>query len=240
MPMRFKITIYAIFIILILLSLPQLLHKNNGESISTGDYNNGSLKNAYLLPLKSKNWKCYSWLSYFILDREYVNSKLFRTIDETYTQLSRQYPDRIFIYMESARKRGGRLFPHKTHQNGLSIDFMSPLTKKDAEPKYFNTYGIFRYALNFDQDGNLLSDSDVTIDFDIIANHILLLDKNARQNGLRIKKVIFKIDLKDNLFSTATGQQLKNSGIYFAQNLTPTLNKLHDDHYHIDFEIIRK
>jgi penicillin-insensitive murein endopeptidase len=235
--MRSKIITSVIIITLLLLSIPQIFHKNKGESISSGEYNSGSLKNAYLLPLKNKNWKCYSWLSYFILGREYVNSKLYRTIDQTYSQLSKQYPKRMFIYMESARKKGGRLFPHRTHQTGLSIDFMSPLIK-NGEPKYFNAYGIFRYALNFDKDGRLISDTDVTIDFDILANHILLLDKNARKNGLRIKKVIFKIDLKDNLFKTETGQQLKNSDIYFAQNLTPTLNKLHDDHYHVDFEII--
>lgn len=71
-----------------------------------------------------------------------------------------------------------------------------------------------------------------------MADHILILQKNARKYGLKIKKVIFKIDLKDELFATQYGKELKREGIYFAHNLTPLLNKLHDDHYHVDFELI--
>ncbi|NJO67910.1 MAG: hypothetical protein HC830_00320 [Bacteroidetes bacterium] len=73
--------------------------------------------------------------------------------------------------------------------------------------------GIFRYALNFDKDGKFTMDSDIRIDFNIIAEHILILDKNARKQGLKIKKVIFNIDLKDNLFQTDYGKKLKRSGI---------------------------
>ena len=72
-----------------------------------------------------------------------------------------------------------------------------------------------------------------------MAIHILALEKNARKNGLKIKKVIFNIGLKDKLFKSENGKLLKASGIYFAQNLTPTLNKLHDDHYHVDFEVTK-
>ncbi|MBX9853264.1 MAG: hypothetical protein K2X86_16085 [Cytophagaceae bacterium] len=72
-----------------------------------------------------------------------------------------------------------------------------------------------------------------------MAEHILLLEKHARKNGLKIKKVIFKIELKDDLFNTEYGKKLKAKGIYFAQVLTPILNKVHDDHYHIDFEELK-
>lgn len=218
---------------------PQIFHKNKGESISIGDYHSGSMKNGYLMPLRDKNFKCYSWFSYFSLGREYVNSLVYRTVLDSYSDLELNHPKRVFIYMESAKKNGGRLYPHRTHQNGLSIDFMSPLVK-NGKPKYFNLLGIFRYAINMDKEGKLKSNSAVSIDFNLIAEHILLLDKNARRNGLKIKKVIFNIDLKDNLYQTEYGKKLKKSGIYLAQNLTPLLNKLHDDHYHIDFELLKK
>jgi penicillin-insensitive murein endopeptidase len=55
---------------------------------------------------------------------------------------------------------------------------------------------------------------------------------------VKIKKVIFKISLKDDLFGTVYGKKLKATNIYFAQRLTPLLNKLHYDHYHVDFEPI--
>ena len=218
-------------------SIPQLFHKNKGESISLGIYSNGSLKNAYLLPRMGKNFKCYSFLSYYILGREYVNSKVYKTVLDTYSEMEAKHPGRKFIYMETGRRKGGRPYPHGTHQNGLSVDFMSPLKEKD-KPVYYNWIGIFRYTLNFDEDGKKKNNSNVEIDFNLMAEHLLILKKNAVQNGLRIKKVIFKTDLKDNLFQTEFGKKLKTSGIYFAQKLTPLLNKLHDDHYHVDFEIV--
>lgn len=212
----------------------QLTHSNKGKSISKGEYDAGSMENGYLLPFSGKNFKCYSLLSYYILDREYVNSRVYYTVIETYKELDKYY-DRDFIYMEAAREKGGRLYPHRTHQNGLSIDFMTPLVK-EGKPKYYNALGVLRYALNFDDKGKLKQDEDVQIDFNVMAHQILILDKNARKNGLKIRKVILNIDLKDELYDTEYGKKLKASGIYFARNLTPQLNKLHDDHFHVDFE----
>jgi len=217
-------------------TFPQFSHKNKGESISKGSYSNGSLENAYLLPKSGKNFHCYSFISYYILGREYVNSRLYRTITSTYDDLAEKYPGRKFIYMETAKRKGGRPYPHRTHQNGLSVDFMSPLLKH-GKPIYYSWLGIFRYTLNFDKNGRKTNNQNVEIDFNLMAEHILLLQKNAAIFGLKIKKVILKTDLKDHLFETESGKKLKSSGIYFAKNLTPLLNKLHDDHYHIDFEI---
>ena len=90
----------------------------------------------------------------------------------------------------------------------------------------------YRYLLDFDSKGQR---KKTEIDFDLMGKHILTLEKNARKQGIKIKKIIFKIDLKDELFASQYGAELKSSGIYFAQQLTPLLNKLHDDHYHIDF-----
>jgi len=230
--------ILVLLICFSIIGYPQLFHKNSGESVSIGEYNNGSIQNSYLLPRKGTNYKCYSFLSYYILGREYIHSKAYYCIIDTYKELENIYPNHEFIYMESGRKKGGRLYPHRTHQKGLSIDFFVPLIQ-NSKPTYFNGFGIFRYLLNFDENGISKCNSKITIDFDVMAQHILLLEKNAKKNGLHIKKVIFNIDLKDNLFETKHGKLLKKSEIYFAQNLTPLLNKLHDDHYHIDFEEIK-
>ena len=220
--------------------IPQLFHRNKGESVSIGDYNNGSMINGYLLPRKADNFHCYSWFSYYILGREYINSAVYNTVIDSYGELEQKYPGRKFIYMEAARRKGGRVYPHRTHQSGLSIDFMSPIKKKNGKPKYYNWMGIYRYTLNYNKDGISLLNSDVSIDFNLIAEHILILEKNARKHNLKIKKVIFNIDLKDNLYQTEYGKKLRKSGIYLVQNLTPLLNKLHDDHYHIDFEQFKK
>lgn len=232
------IFLLTFILLLIFISSPQIFHKNSGQSTSVGNFNKGSLKKGYLLPFQGANFKCYSIISYYLLGREYVNSKVYKTVVDTYDALNEKHPEKKYIYMESGKRKGARLYPHRTHQNGLSIDFMCPLLKNSNDPKYFNCMGIFRYALNFDDKGVLNSDHNVKIDFNAIAEHIIVLESNAHKNGLKIKKVIFKISLKDELFATDYGKKLKVTNIYFAQRLTPLLNKLHDDHYHVDFEPI--
>jgi penicillin-insensitive murein endopeptidase len=70
-----------------------------------------------------------------------------------------------------------------------------------------------------------------------MALHLVTLETTARMNGLKISKVILKTELKDNLFASSFGKQLIESGIYFTKSLTPMINSLHDDHYHIDFDL---
>ena len=72
-----------------------------------------------------------------------------------------------------------------------------------------------------------------------MGKHIIALDNAARKNGLRIRIVILKLDLKDNLFKTKAGKEIKRRGIYFAQSLQPQVDMMHDDHYHIDFKIVK-
>lgn len=140
--------------------------------------------------------------------------------------------------MECSLQEGGQLPPHRTHQNGLSIDFMTPLIKNNQPYYKLDDMGFSHYLLGFDNNGKYAKDTSITIDFDLIAHHILLLQKHASKNGLRIKKVIFKMELKDELFDSFYGKRLKQSGIYITKHLTPFINSLHDDHYHIDFELI--
>lgn len=224
-----------LLLLLTLSAYPQGTHRNQGESEAVGDYGKGRLINGYLLPRRGPNFHCYSWLSYYVLGRAYVHSRVYRTVLDSYQEMGRQYPQREFVYMETGRRRGGRPWPHRTHQIGLSVDFMSPLRTAAGAPKYYNGLGLLRYLLSFDQQGRSTLNHDVCIDFEVIAAHVLVLDRQARRHGLRVSKVIFNTGLKDELFAGPTGQKLLASGIYFARQLTPTLNALHDDHYHVDF-----
>ena len=49
--------------------------------------------------------------------------------------------------------------------------------------------------------------------------------------------IVSNLDNEDELFDTVYGKKIKSSGIYFAQNLSPIINALHDDHFHVDFRI---
>jgi penicillin-insensitive murein DD-endopeptidase len=235
MKTRFILPAAALMLLLTVSAYPQVTHRNQGESQAVGDYGKGRLVNGYLLPRRGPNFRCYSWLSYYVLGRAYVHSRVYRTVLDAYQEMGRQYPQRQFVYMETARKRGGRPWPHRTHQHGLSVDFMCPLRTAAGRPKYYEGLGLFRYLLNFDSRGHSKLNRGFSIDFEVIAAHVLVLDRQARRHGLRVSKVIFNTGLKDELFATASGKRLKAAGIYFAQQLTPTLNTLHDDHYHVDF-----
>ncbi|HBH48427.1 MAG TPA: replication initiation protein [Bacteroidales bacterium] len=233
---RFAIILALLLTVAIGISFPQLFYKNSGNSIAHGKVHAGTLENAFKLPYRGSNFKYFSPLSYFILGRNYVHSSAHTTVINSYAKCETHLPGIKFSIMDCSKKQGGRLWPHRTHQNGLSIDFMTPLVKNGKQKRFYDGIGIFSYLLNFDSEGKL--NKHVSIDFETMAKHILLLDIEARKNGLKIKKVIFKINLKDNLYSTKSGAELKRRGIYFAKNLSPKIDKLHDDHYHIDFEFI--
>ncbi|MCR9171708.1 MAG: penicillin-insensitive murein endopeptidase [bacterium] len=212
-----------------------LKHVNDSlESSSIGSVSNGKLENATLIPFKGENYEYFDVSSY-TGGRAFTHNKVVEITLNTYQALLDQGVDRKFKVMEFSRKEGGKIFPHRTHQNGLSVDYMMPL-QKEGKPYYeYDKKGASHYLMEFDKEGRYLEDTDVSIDFNMAARHILELDKQARKNGLRIHKVIFNTDLKDELYASEYGKKLKTSGIYITRNLTKVINDLHDDHYHVDF-----
>jgi len=215
-------------------------NENKGDSLpsrSTGTVSDGKLENGKLVPFNGHNFTYFDTLSY-LSGRAFVNDKVKKTILETYKEFEILKPEIHFCIMECSNQHGGQLYPHHTHQNGLSVDFMSPLLK-DGLPYYaLDMIGADHYRMDFDNDGNYIKDKFVSVDFDLIAQHILILNQKAIIYGLRISKVIIKIEFKDELLATEHGKKLAESGIYIVKNLSPLINSLHDDHYHIDFEVL--
>lgn len=216
----------------------QYYQENKGDdspSTSKGTVSNGSLENGKLIPFAGKNYQYFDTTSY-LKGRGFMNDQVKDITLSTYEVCETQIPDRRFYIMECSNQNGGKIWPHKTHQNGLSIDFMMPLNK-DGQPYYdLDTRGAAHYLLEFDYEGRYMEDKSIVIDFEVIAQHLLLLNEEAKKKGMRIKKVIIHTELKDELFAGKYGQQLKNSDIYVVKALTPLINALHDDHYHVDFE----
>lgn len=210
---------------------------DNRPSRSTGTVSNGTLQNGKLIPFEGNNYQYFDTSSY-LNDRAFVSDKVKKVLLDTYKELEREVPGRKFYIMECSDKNGGKIFPHRTHQNGLSVDFMVPLVKNGKAYYGLDNLGAVHYWLDFDKGGKYSKDKTISIDFDLVAQHILLLEGNARKNGLKISKVIIKTDLKDELFASKYGQKLKESNVYIVKSLTPLINSLHDDHYHIDFELL--
>ena len=236
---RRRILLLAIIVFLGFKAMPQLLHKNSGTSMSVGRISSGKLINAYKLPYKGENFKFFSPFSYYILGRAYMNSAVCKTVTEAYKMCENDCPGKQFRIMECSKKKGGKAFPHITHQNGLCVDFMTPLKKKGKQHKFYDKIGIWRYLMDFNSQGKANINKNIEIDFNTMAQHIINLDIVARKNGLRIRKVIFKINLKDDLFKSEIGKKLKKKNIYFVNKLTKRIDNLHDDHYHIDFTVLK-
>ena len=213
--------------------------KNKGNDLpsqSIGTTGKGSLKNGKLIPFKGNNFTYFDTQSY-LNGRAFLNDKVLKTLLGAYKEFETLLPNRMFYVMECSNQHGGKMFPHKTHQNGLSIDFMMPLIK-NRKPYYgLDTLEGDHYFLEFDNSGKLKDDPTISIDFNLVAQHILVLNKVANLMGVKISKVIINTDLKNELFATSNGKTLKTSGIYVVQKLSPLINSLHDDHYHIDFEV---
>lgn len=233
MSKRKKIFFVLLAIVLLVLSLPELFHQNEGKSTAKGSVSNGTLENAWLLPWSGENFRYFSPLSYFILDRGYAHHKVHQTIVDAYVACESSCPGTQFRIMESARCGGGRLWPHRTHQLGVSVDFMVPKIKNGKQHRWLDRLGVWHYLLSFDEGGRW--SDNVAIDFETMGEHLLALDDAARNNGLRIKKVILKINLKDDFYASKSGKKVRARGIYFAMALPELVDDLHDDHYHVDF-----
>ncbi len=219
-------------------SIPEMRHKNSGVSESTGSVRNGKLKNGYLIPYRGNNFKYFSAFSYYILNNAYVHSSVYATVMEAYKQCESTCPNREFVLMECTRKHGGRMIFHWTHQNGISVDFMTPKLRGNDINVWPNKAGLFHYLFSFDTDGKFLLGPKTHIDFETMAKHLLAIDDAAKQNGLRIRKVLFHTDMHDNLFSTPAGRILAQRDIRFVPHLSNLVNNFHDDHYHVDFEFV--
>ena len=207
-------------------------------SVSKGLVSKGTLLNGKLVPYSGLNFQYFDDQSY-LMGRGFVHSSVKKILIDSYTELRSVSPNHRFYIMETSHKNGGELKPHETHQNGLSVDFMMPLLKDGKEYIGLDTIGSTHYFLNFDDKGKYSQDSTIQINFNIVAEHILELDQKARENGMRIEKVIIKVELKDELYTCKYGEALKASGIYIVKSLTPSINQLHDEHYHIDFGYIK-
>ena len=201
---------------------------------SKGSVSNGSLENGTLLAFEGANFQYFDTTSY-LGGRAFTHQLVARTILDTYKILAATSKRKWFL-MELSNEHGGKIFPHRTHQNGMSVDFMSPLKKDGEDYVELDNTGAQHYMLEFDNDGKLKDNPSISLDFDQIAHHLIVLDEQARKHGLKIENVIFKMELRDELFATPYGKKMLEKNIYVTRNLTPLINSLHDDHYHVDFK----
>jgi len=98
--MKKKILLTIILLAIFISSIPQIIHKNQGESESVGKVNDGKIVNAYKLPRKGENFKYFSLFDYYVLGRCYIHSGIYKTILESYAILEKENPNYIYRIMD--------------------------------------------------------------------------------------------------------------------------------------------
>jgi penicillin-insensitive murein endopeptidase len=191
----------------------------------------GRLEGGVQLPLSGANFSAYSEVA-VKAGRTYLHATTASVVVAAYARLNASMPGARYVYGETGLQSGGIFKPHKTHQNGLSIDFFVPVRDAAGNSVLLptRTQKRFGYDIEFDRNARYQEDR---IDFPALAEHLYELDVAARQRGSQIDKVILDTDFLPMLFGTKRGPWLKD-------HLPFMLGKpwvRHDEHYHVDFSL---
>lgn len=222
--------VMTVVLTLLLYLFPSLLmvFENDRPSIAHGTVANGSIENAKRMYFRGDNFVTHSFPGY-LAGRTFGHDRVRTTILDAYKTCETTCPEVTFVLGEIGCKGGGQFLPHRTHRNGLSVDFMTPLLKDGTPYRTHHLFNLWGYRLEFDNKGKK---GNLEIDYETMAKHIIALEKAAAKNGLGIQKVIFDPVLRPYLLQTPSGKKIKH--------LPYTKNRVivrHDDHYHIDFKL---
>ena len=201
------------------------------DSQCFGTVSKGRIEGSVKLPTSGPNFSAYSTMA-ATAGRTHVHAKVADIITASYAALHATSPSTTYVYGETGWPSGGRFRPHRTHQNGLSVDFFVPVLNAQGKsvPLPAGISNRFGYDIEFNADARY---DEYTIDFPAIAEHLYQLDLAAKARGVGIALVILDAPFLPRLFATPRGAYLK-------QNLNFMKGKpwvRHDDHYPVDFAI---
>ena len=199
-------------------------------SVCFGTSAQGALRDGWKLPRSGANFRAYSDVGWFA-GRTFVHSAVHAVVTDAYQRVAADHPEHRFVYGETGFAAGGSFKPHRTHQNGLSADFMVPV--RDASGAIVelptSAFQKFGYDLEFDDTGKL---GELRIDFEAIALHLAALRHSAASRRVRIARVIFDPKLRAHLARTRGWSSIKDLPFMLK---SPWIR--HDEHYHVDFDI---
>jgi penicillin-insensitive murein endopeptidase len=212
-------------------ALDYFVRDDGKPSVCYGNPRNGRLENGKRLLYAGANYRAYH-IAGFLTGRTYMHSAVRDTLRDAYAALERSDPELRFVYAETGWRRGGRFWPHRTHANGTSVDFMVPLRTEKGEVTEIQASVLNKlgYSITFDNEGRR---GRLRIDFEAMAKHLLALHEAARAHGIGIRRVIFEPPLHRLLFATEAGKALQGRMEFMRR---PAWVR-HDQHYHIDFDV---
>ncbi|AUX46635.1 uncharacterized protein SOCE26_081410 [Sorangium cellulosum] len=134
---------------------------------------------------------------------------------------------------EAGWPRGGPFWPHRSHENGLSVDIFVPLRDGAGRPADVPTYpwNQLGYGVELDAAGRR---GDRTLDFDDLARLLSALEEKARSKRLRIHRILLAPEYVPLLLASPAGRKL---GALSRAILRVPVWWRHDEHVHIDFAV---
>jgi penicillin-insensitive murein DD-endopeptidase len=208
-----------------------ILFESDDQSQSIGNVANGQLVNGKRLPSSGDNFVTYSRLG-SLIGRNGVHHKVRDVILDAFNKIYKKFPEYQYVIGECSWLSGGSMKPHRTHQNGTSVDFMVPVRNYNNEIEILptNIFNKFGYDVEFDSTGK---NEDDTIDFESMAVHLFYLNESAKKHNIKIKLVIFDPVLQKRLFQTEYGNIIQNQ----LQFTKTAVWVRHDEHYHVNFDL---
>lgn len=206
------------------------------EQINLAGYNAKTDAERYLsLPFSGANFHANSAIGYGA-GRYYLRGKAAATVVAAYEKLLHRFPHVRYVYGEMGWNGGGRFWPHRTHRQGMSADFMTPVytlgQAGNREPAVLptNVFNQWGYHIRLDEQGSVAS---YQLDTAAMIAHLVALKEAGAVYGVHIKQVIFDPPLLRLLRADPAFSALKGVSFMERQAWFP-----HDGHYHVDFESV--
>lgn len=217
---------------LVLLALAALCPwPSHAQSKCFGTVSNGRIEASVKLPLNGANFSAYSTVA-SAAGRTHVHSTVAAIIQSAYASLAKATPDVSYVYGETGWPSGGQIRPHRTHQNGLSVDFFVPVRDRAGKSVPLPTGVTNRMGYDIEFDANAQF-GEFSIDFPALAEHLYQLNHAAKAHGATLQLVILDPPMLPKLFATPRGSYLKRNLPFMKGNAWVR----HDEHYHIDFAV---
>lgn len=196
-----------------------------------GSPGHGCIDDAVALPLTGPDFIAYSD-SPITSGSQFVHASVAAIVQDAFADLRQRHPGVMFMFGETGLAGGGPFKPHKTHQNGLSVDFFVPVRDLQGRSVLLptvlnNRYG---YDIEFDIEGRYVN---YRIDFPALAEYLHALHRAAARHKAGFKLVILEPAYVNRLMNTDRGAYLRKHVRFMRSK--PWVR--HDEHFHIDFDI---
>jgi penicillin-insensitive murein endopeptidase len=198
-------------------------------SRSIGTSAEGRLEHGHPMPPRGFGFVTYSHLG-AALGRQYVHDSVRDLFVDAFGACARARPDRRFVVGETGWPHGGGFWPHRSHENGMSVDVFMPLRDAAGAPASVPTWpwNRFGYGVDFDDKGKL---GDLRIDFDELAALLVEVGARAPSFGLRVSRFIVAPEYVPLILATPTGKTMGRLGALLSRHAAWWR---HDEHVHVE------